>query len=524
MSTDKYNVDPEAWQKEFFGDDSAEPPKTDKGNGGNTQPNAGWGEPDETVLRLRRRDPPPLPLETFGPAWAQWIVDAAKAACCPADYVAAPLLASASVLIGNARWPQGSRGWKEPPHLWVSVVGDSGSSKSPGADCLLRDVLPTIEGRMIGDFPARKHDWESAKEADKAAKQQWKEDCKKAKKDGKPPPPLPKPIAAEHAPEKPRLRQHDTTVEQVGTLLARTAPKGLLIVRDELAGWLLGMNAYNPAGRAFWLEAFGGRPYRVERRSHSDDPIEIEHLVVSVFGTVQPERLSALTEEADDGLFSRILWSWPEAMPFHIGEETPNAAWVIENLDKLRELDLAPGPPPRPVYMPLTNEARRAMQEFGRAMQEAQAESGGLLRSAYGKARGAALRLSCVLEWLWWCAKPGMVMPPDAIPEEAFLAAAALVGDYFMPMAERVYGDAGATEAERNAATLARWIKKTLPEEVHVRALIRNVRLPGLRSAEKIKIAAKVLVDADWLREPVVGFGPQRKVAYTVNPKVRKTP
>jgi hypothetical protein len=33
------------------------------------------------------------------------------------------------------------------------------------------------------------------------------------------------------------------TVEKVATLLAGAAPKGLLIVRDELAGWLLGMNA-----------------------------------------------------------------------------------------------------------------------------------------------------------------------------------------------------------------------------------------------------------------------------------------
>jgi hypothetical protein len=67
---------------------------------------APWGEPDMTVMRLNRRPPPPLPLVVFGPAWERWIADAAEAAACPPDYVAMPVLTSASALIGNARWAQ----------------------------------------------------------------------------------------------------------------------------------------------------------------------------------------------------------------------------------------------------------------------------------------------------------------------------------------------------------------------------------------------------------------------------------
>ena len=128
---------------------------------------SGWGEPDMGVLRLRRRPPPALPLEVFGETWKQWLLDAAAAAACPVDYVVAPLLASVSTLIGNARWAQAWPGWSEPPHLWAVVVGDSGTGKSPGADCLMRDVLPTIERRMIGDYPDRLHEWQAAVEFDK---------------------------------------------------------------------------------------------------------------------------------------------------------------------------------------------------------------------------------------------------------------------------------------------------------------------------------------------------------------------
>src|SRR5881394_2671257 len=102
--------------------------------------NAAWDEPDMRVLRLHRRPAPPLPLDVFGPAWRRWIERTAEAAACPPDNVAGPLLASASALIGNARWAQETPGWAEPPHLWVAVVGDSGTGKSPGADSLMRDV------------------------------------------------------------------------------------------------------------------------------------------------------------------------------------------------------------------------------------------------------------------------------------------------------------------------------------------------------------------------------------------------
>src|SRR5206468_624867 len=125
--------------------------------------------------------------------------------------------------------------------------------------------------------------------------------------------------------------------------------------------------------------------------------------------------------------------------------------------------------------------------------------------SAIGKARGQALRLALLIEMLWWCGADGMAPPPARITARAFAAAALLVSDYFLPMTERVYGDAAATERERGAATLARWIVAERPAELHVRHLQRDVRLPGLRTAEQIRVAADALVEADWFRPPTPG-------------------
>ena len=104
---------------------------------------------------------------------------------------------------------------------------------------------------------------------------------------------------------------------------------------------------------------------------------------------------------------------------------------------------------------------------------------------------------------------------------EAFNAAAYFVADYLMPMAERVYGDAATSPTDRNVATLARWIVKTRPTEVHVRKLQREVRLAGLSDAPTIRAAADALVEAGWLRLPSAGGRDGRaKVAYAINPAV----
>ncbi|MDE2333321.1 MAG: DUF3987 domain-containing protein, partial [Rhodospirillales bacterium] len=425
--------------------------------------------------------------------------------------------AAASALIGHARWARATPGWREPPHLWLASVGDSGSAKSPGADVLLRDVLPEIERRMGGDFPERLRAWQAGTEARKAGMEAWAQDVRAARKSGHAPP-LPPPDGDPPEPQQPRIHVSDVTVERVATLLAGAAPGGLLVVRDEIAGWLLGMNTYNDVGRAFWIEAYGGRPYRVERQKHPE-PIHVERLAVAVAGGIQPEKLAELFRDGDDGLLSRFIWCWPRMVPFRLSRAAPGVAWAIGALDRLRRLE--PGMDVAgnavPLDVPLAEGAVAAMEQFGRAMQRRQVEAGGLMRSAYGKARGLALRLSLVLAMLRWCAGEGP--EPREIGEAVFNAACALVADYAMPMAARVFGDAAVPKRERDAATLARWILSTRAPEVHVRRLQKEIRLPGLSSAEDIHLACWTLVEAGWLCEtPASGAVGRPKTTYLVNP------
>jgi hypothetical protein len=128
---------------------------------------------------------------------------------------------------------------------------------------------------------------------------------------------------------------------------------------------------------------------------------------------------------------------------------------------------------------------------------------------------------------LWWCGGSAFALPPTTINDEAISAALALVIDYFHPMNERVYGDAGLPEPDRLAATLAKWVLKTGPPVINAKKLRRSAGLPGLREAEKVKMAINVLLEADWLLPAPERSGPtggRQRDDYIVSPRLKSVP
>jgi hypothetical protein len=506
-------ADPEeiARQHEPAGDDGEKTKSNgaDKGN---------W--PDLDMRVLKERDPAVVfPVEVFGNEWGGWIGDAAEAAVCPPDYVAAPLLAAVSVLLGNARWVQAWPGWTSPPHLWTSAVGLSGDGKSPGARVLTRAILPEIERRMRGDYDDKLADWKMAAEVAKAAQERWKKDLR-SEGPGKS---SPRPADPPPMPEVPRLLAHDITVERLAIILATSAPKGLLVPRDELAGWALNLDAYNSHGRQTWMEGYDGNPHTVDRVKYADQVL-IPHHAVGIYGSIQPDRLVELERAGDDGLLGRFLWFWPDPIPFRRGQRVPGEAWAIECFDKLRQLELMPGTPPAPVIVPLAADAADLLEKFGADVDARRQRKGRFIGSSFGKARGHALRLSTVIAHLWWSATNDM--PLAEVSLAAVAAACVLTDEYFLPMASRVFTDAALPDAERFTTALARWIiqQKPIPELINAREVRRHSRIPGLREAEKVELATKGLVEAGWLVAKPTRAGERQgrqRSDFLVNPKLK---
>lgn len=482
---------------------------------------AEWPEPNMAVLRRSATAPPALPLDCFGPWWARWISGAAKGANAPPDFVALPLLAVASALLGNARWARPWKGWAEPPALWCASVGNPSSGKSPGAAPVVRDTLGLVEAAMARDHPAALAKWQEQAAVGAAAAKEWERGVAAAVKAEEEPSPRPAAADCPPRPVRPRAKVSDATIEKLADLLAGL-PKGLLHVRDELAGWLLNLSRYSGGtDRPFWLEAYIGGSYQVDRQKHPE-PIRIPHLTVPIFGTIQPDRLAECLEGADDGLAGRFLWAWPDPLPFtrpDAAVDADAAAAMLLRLEALR-MPKAEDGEPRPFYVPFSAEAAALVEDFARDVQAREAAAHGLMRTALGKARGQMVRLALVLEWLWWSTEGPEVPEPAEVGGDAAGAAAGLMDAYFLPMAARVLGDASIPDAERHARTLAEWIVATRPARVNVSAVRDGARLPGLRESEPVKAACRYLAEAGWLREPPrAGAGPGRpRGDWLVNP------
>ncbi|MBM3648759.1 MAG: DUF3987 domain-containing protein [Alphaproteobacteria bacterium] len=103
-----------------------------------------WGEIDLDLLDERRRLVPPFPLDVLPPPWRDWIVEAARAATAPVDYVAQAVLAAAAGIATGGVGVSPAPGWVEPMKLWLAAVGAPSTGKSP-ALTTVRRLLHRLE-------------------------------------------------------------------------------------------------------------------------------------------------------------------------------------------------------------------------------------------------------------------------------------------------------------------------------------------------------------------------------------------
>ena len=483
-----------------------------------------WPEPDLSVLNGGRAEPARMPSALFGPAWGFLEVVAENVSTAP-DYPAIALLASTASLIGGKRKvrPYPESNWCEPCILWCGVVGDPSARKSPALDAII-NPLRDIEQASAEQHKADLRDYQERSEYSRASRKHWQDDVGKAVKEGLGRPAMPEDAIEPDEPQRRRTLTMDTTPEALATILQGN-PQGVLSFRDELAGWLTGFDRYSPGGREFWLEAFGGRSFTVDRKG-AVGPIVIPFNGVSVLGGIQPAKLAdALLRSVDDGLAARFLWAWPEKVP---SVQRPRSLAPVEHLQsafaKIEMLDWRVAEDGSKVAQVLN--LSEAAADIFEAWQAENAgidqDASALFKSFVGKMDGAVLRLALVSEYLRWAWDGGA--EPDAISAEALASAAEWVDDYAKPTALRVYGDVALPEVERNTAMLLRYIRKQGLRTVNLRDLKRSPHkshLGPMRSGRTLQEAADYACETGWLRDAASRAGGtvgRVSADYAVNP------
>jgi hypothetical protein len=459
-----------------------------------------WRSPDLSLLGTGRRPAPAFPVDLLGPFWGDWATRKADAASSPVDYVGVSLLASVGAALGNVRWPLAGSSWSEPPVLWCGLVGSPSSGKSPSMDAAF-ELVRHAEERMGAGYDDERRRYETEKQAAEARRETWKIEVKNASKAGGSPPTLPRDAEEPEAPVRPRIRVADATTEKLGALAAAN-PRGLLLVRDELSGWLGGFDRYGGGGsdRAFALEAYGGRSYVVDRMK-SQEPLSIRHLSIGVLGGVQPDKLSLILDQPDDGLASRVLWSWPDVAPgFSLARHAASDRDAEAAFARLTTLAMGSDEfaNPEPKRIRLAEAAEDELEAYAKEVATRVTDATGIFAGALGKARGHVLRLALVFEHLWWSPAHD-VLEPSIITGRAVRAAAGLVDGYFLPMAERVCGDAAIPAGERQAMAVAHHLRRAGLSEFNARVVRREIG-GLLREAAVMDAACAVLVDAGRIR------------------------
>lgn len=430
----------------------------------------------------------PFPVDVLPNPLRKFITVAAQALGVDPSFIALPLLATCAGAIGNSRRIRLKRSWTEPAIIWAVIVAASGTIKTPA-----------IQKAVVALYKRYKRARKNYAEQLKRTTRELAE-YKAAKQDKKRTellPDMPKIPAVE------RVIVSDITIEMLA-VLHKDNPRGLIVVRDELAAWLLGFNQYRGGRGAdlqHWEEMHSGISMIVDRKG--SDPSQrqsyyISRAAVSVTGGIQPGTLQrVLTPEFfESGLVARILFTMPpERTKQWTEEDVPEE--VEAEMDQLvdRLLLLQPDSDedgePVPKLLHFTRLGKARFVAFYNEHAQEQAALTGDLRSAWSKLEGYVPRLALVLHCVRYAVFDSTLADPDRVDEISVDAAIKLVR-WFGNEDRRLYALLSESPDEHEDRELVEVIQRrggriTVRDLMHAKARYRI-------DSEKAEIALNSLV------------------------------
>lgn len=311
-------------------------------------PSSNHGEwPEPTEIKCELLPVPPFPNELIPEAFRAHVMDIAYRRQVPLSFPACGVMSVAGSIIGAGCGikPKRNDDWLVVPNLWGGIIASPGKLKS----AILSDViaplsrLETVSREQyeaaLATFGVDTAEHDKRKQAlldfmKKAAKDERQtktrtgrkrdqlsnmDELKYALLELKPP----------HQPTHRRFKTNDATIEMVHQLLS-TNPRGLLITRDELTGWLSSLDREDrKQDRAFYLESWNGTgSFTYDRIGRGS--VFVGSLCVSIFGGIQPDKLreylyASMRGGEDDGLQQRFqMLVYPDDVEWCYVDEPPD--------------------------------------------------------------------------------------------------------------------------------------------------------------------------------------------------------
>lgn len=458
---------------------------------------------NEPIDLWQRRAHPPLPVGLL----PQVIEDFARAqgelmGVDPGGLAAAALAVCAAAIPDSIKLKvkRHDPHWLESARLWVAPIGDPSTKKSPLISAAAAP-LKRLDRDMFRSYEEARRQYDAQAPADK--------------KDGPPP---------KHV----RLRLEDTTIEAAQEVL-KDSPDGVLCLQDELSGWFGSMDKYSSGrgaakDRGFWLQAFNGGPYTINRIGRG--AVLIENLSVSLLGGIQPEPVRALAAEAhDDGLLQRLFPIVLGAAGAGVDKPMPDAAAAydatVARLSRLRK-PTGDGSLSSFVEVPLqfddaAQDLRTSLAQKYFEMQCAWESVNKKLASHLGKYDGLFARLCIVFH----CIESAGSRPASVIKEDTAKRAADFLEKFLFPHAVAFYVDVlGMADRHDHVLATAGFILAHKLNVITVRDVRRGDRVMRGMSVDEAQAVLEQLDAFGWL-EPVPSIR-RDSTTWQVLPSVHK--
>lgn len=293
---------------------------------------------------------PPMDEATLPESLRPWIMDVADRISCPPDFVGVGAMVALAAVVGRQIGirPGQHDDWTVVPNLWGAVIGRPGVLKSPALSEVLKPLIK-LEQKAKKQYLEALSTYEADRLIIESEREQQGQRIKKAIKEGK------RDVAADFAanmvvsepePVRSRYLTQDTSTEKLGELLASN-PRGLLVFRDELSGWLASLErSTDLSARSFYLEAWNGTgSFTYDRIGRGT--IDIESATVSILGGIQPGPLTRYITQTkgsgagDDGLLQRFqVVCWPDPSEWKEVDREPNVRASEAALEVWQRLDV----------------------------------------------------------------------------------------------------------------------------------------------------------------------------------------
>lgn len=477
-------------------------------NGGNSA-KRGWRDLEPLGNDL-------LPVPAFDPvalpeAFREHVIDIQERMQVPIDLPAVSSMAALSGAVNRRALIQPKRAdpnWIVTPNIWGALITPPGWLKTNVISTFTRE-LSRIEVDWRRDYEMEMGAYAAWEREHKLKEQAWGEmykvTYKGAKGKGQETNELP--VYPEKKKTKPILRRliaNDPTIEALHQILSEN-PAGILLLRDELPGWLATLDRPGREGeRQFFLESWNGdKPYVVDRVGRGS--IFVENLCLSIFGGIQPGRLRQYLVDAikdgpaNDGLFQRFqLIVWPDFPKTWTLVDRPADQQAAERAAIVYET-LAEFPADKPCQFRFADDSQELFYAWWSDLER--------------KIRTGDLHPALVAH----LSKYRSLMPPLALLFEladiessdmktislSHARQAAAWCDYLEAHAHRIYGCLVSPELHA-ARILADKIKAgKLPNEFSTRDVyLKN--WSSLSTPDEVRAALKVLEDCGWVR-PATG-------------------